>query len=55
MLEIKREPMETQRLLIRRFCLENWQDTREYLSQEEVAKYWPCDVSTEEDSKSHAM
>lgn len=46
--------MKTERLLIRRFKPEDWQDLYEYLSQDEVVKYEPYDVYTEEASKQEA-
>ena len=46
--------METERLQIRRFLPDDWQDLFEYLSQEEVVKYEPYEVFTEEASKQEA-
>jgi RimJ/RimL family protein N-acetyltransferase len=46
--------METRRLFIRRFLPDDWQDLFEYLSQEDVVKYEPYDVFTEEASKQEA-
>ncbi len=47
--------LETVRLNIRRFLPTDWQDLFEYLSQEEVVKYEPYDVFTEEQSKQEAI
>lgn len=47
--------METERLIIRNFSPDDWQDLYEYLSQEEVVRYEPYDVYTEEDSKQEAV
>ena len=47
--------METERLMIRRFEPDDWQDLYEYLSQEEVVKYEPYEVFTEEASKQEAV
>ncbi|MBG0785399.1 MAG: GNAT family N-acetyltransferase [Anaerolineaceae bacterium] len=47
--------METERLIIRRFLPDDWEDLHEYLSQEEVVKYEPYDVFTEEASKQEAI
>jgi len=47
--------METERLIIRRFRPEDWKDLHEYLSQEEVVKYEPYDVFSEEASKQEAI
>jgi RimJ/RimL family protein N-acetyltransferase len=46
--------VETERLLIRRFSLDDWRDLFEYLSQEDVVKFEPYDVFTEEASKQEA-
>jgi len=46
--------METERLFIRRFVPDDWQDLYEYLSQEAVCKYQPYDIFTEEDAKNEA-
>lgn len=43
--------METTRLHIRRFTPDDWRDVFEYLSQEEVVRYEPYDVFTEEQSR----
>ena len=47
--------METERLLIRKFSPDDWQDLYEYLSQDEVVKYEPYEVFTEEASKEEAI
>lgn len=47
--------METQRLLIRKFRPDDWQDLYEYLSQEEVVKYEPYEIYTEEASKQESI
>ena len=47
--------METARLIIRRFCSNDWKDLLEYLSQEETVKYEPYDIFTEEKSKREAI
>lgn len=47
--------METERLLIRKFTPDDWQDLYEYLSQEEVIKYEPYEVFTEEACKIEAV
>lgn len=40
--------IETERLIIRQFKPEDWKDLLEYISREEVLKYEPCWVPTEE-------
>lgn len=47
--------MKTERLEIRRFQPKDWIDLYEYLSQEEVVKYEPYEVFTEEQSKAEAI
>ncbi|ADL50778.1 GNAT family N-acetyltransferase [Clostridium cellulovorans] len=47
--------LETERLIIRRFCADDWSDLYEYLSQESVVKYEPYDIHTEEDCKQSAI
>lgn len=47
--------MKTERLLIRYFFKDDWQDLHEYLSQEEVVKYEPYNVLTEDQSKEEAI
>ena len=47
--------METARLIIRRFEPDDWQDLHEYLSQEEVVKYEPYDIFTEEASRQETV
>jgi RimJ/RimL family protein N-acetyltransferase len=46
--------METERLMIRTFSEEDWRDLHEYLSQEQVLKYEPGEVSDEEDCRKMA-
>lgn len=46
--------METERLLIRRFSPNDWPGLYEYLSQEDVVKFEPYEVYTEEASKEEA-
>lgn len=48
------ENIETDRLIIRRFSKEDWRDLYEYLSQEEVVKYEPYEVLSEEGAKEEA-
>jgi RimJ/RimL family protein N-acetyltransferase len=47
--------METKRLIIRRFSVDDWRDLFEYLSQERVVAYEPYGVFTEETSKQEAL
>ena len=47
--------METERLLLRRFVPDDWQDLFEYLSQESICEYQPHYVFTEESAISEAM
>lgn len=47
--------IETERLILRRFTYDDWQDLYEYLSQDEVVKYEPYDVYSEEACKQEAM
>lgn len=47
--------METERLLIRKFMPDDWHDLYEYLSQEEVVKYEPYGIFTEEQAKQEAI
>lgn len=47
--------METERLIIRKFSPEDWQDLHEYLSQPEVVKYEPYEVFTEDESRTEAL
>lgn len=47
--------MQTERLIIRRFTPDDWQDLHEYLSQEDVVKFEPYEVFTEEASKKEAV
>jgi len=46
--------LETERLIIRRFAAEDWKDLYEYLSDEEVVKFEPYGVFTEEQCKSES-
>ncbi|WP_055666165.1 GNAT family N-acetyltransferase [Desnuesiella massiliensis] len=46
--------IDTQRLIIRRFNKEDWQDLHEYLSDEEVVFYEPYETFNEEASKEEA-
>lgn len=47
--------MKTERLIIRRFKAEDWQDLFEYLSQESVVKYEPYGVFTEDACKQESI
>lgn len=47
--------LETDRLIIRRFCIDDWKDLYEYLSQEAVVKYEPYDVYSEDECKAEAV
>ena len=47
--------METERLYIRRFVPEDWQDLYEFLSQESVCKYEPYEVFSKEAAKTEAI
>ena len=47
--------METERLWIRRFTPEDWRDLHGHLSREEVVRYEPYGVFTEEESKREAV
>ena len=40
--------LKTKRLLLRKFKYDDWLDLYDYLSQEEVVKYEPYDIMTEE-------
>lgn len=48
------EKIITDRLIIRRFDQNDWQDLYEYLSDEEVVKYEPYDIFSEEQAKEEA-
>ncbi len=48
------ENIMTERLVIRRFTPDDWQDLYEYLSDEEVVAFEPYDVYTEEGAKEEA-
>jgi len=43
--------METDRLIIRKFSTDDWEDLYEYLSDQEVVKYEPYDTFTQEACK----
>ena len=45
----------TERLIIRPFVPEDWEDLYEYLSDEEVIKYEPYETYSAEDSKTEAL
>lgn len=47
--------METERLIIRSFCADDWEDLYEYLSQEIVVKYEPYGVFSKDASKEEAV
>lgn len=47
--------LETERLILRPFCPDDWQDLFEYLSQESVVKYEPYNVFTEEACQQEAI
>ena len=47
--------METERLIIRKFKIDDWEDLYEYLSQEMVVKYEPYDIRTQDESKQEAI
>lgn len=49
------EILKTERLIIRRFLPEDWKDLYEYLSKEEVVKFEPYEVFSEEASKAEAI
>jgi RimJ/RimL family protein N-acetyltransferase len=49
-----KERIETERLIIRRFRCDDWMDLYEYLSNEEVVRYEPYGVFSEEDCKKEA-
>lgn len=46
--------LETDRLVIRRFCYDDWENLYKYLSQETVVKYEPYNVLSEEECKEEA-
>lgn len=46
---------ETERLVIRKFCYDDWKDLYEYLSNKEVVKFEPYDAMSEEDCKEEAI
>lgn len=47
--------METERLMIRKFSKDDWEDLHEYLSQEEVVKFEPYETFSIEESKQEAI
>lgn len=47
--------LETERLILRRFNKDDWQDLYEYLSDETVVRYEPYGVFTEEECKRAAI
>ncbi|WP_310602897.1 GNAT family N-acetyltransferase [Anaerosporobacter sp.] len=47
--------MESERLIMRRFTPEDWKDLYDYLSQDEVVRYEPYDVYSEEECKQEAI
>lgn len=47
--------METERLIIRRFRPDDWGDLYDYLSQEDVVKFEPYEVFTEEAARAEAL
>ncbi|HOM01683.1 MAG TPA: GNAT family protein [Acetivibrio sp.] len=47
--------IETDRLIIRRFSPDDWKDLYEYLSKEQVVRYEPYGIFTEEDCKNEAV
>lgn len=47
--------LETERLSLRRFTCDDWRDLYEYLSLEEVVRYEPYEVYTEEACKQEAQ
>ncbi|WP_066499602.1 GNAT family N-acetyltransferase [Abyssisolibacter fermentans] len=47
--------LETDRLIIRKFCYDDWRDLYEYLCQETVVKYEPYNVYSMEECKEEAV
>lgn len=47
--------LETDRLVIRKFCYEDWYNLYEYLSQDTVVKYEPYTVFSKEECKQEAI
>lgn len=47
--------METERLIIRKFIPDDWEDLYDYLSKESVVKYEPYEVYDEDDCKKEAI
>ncbi|MDR0946668.1 MAG: GNAT family N-acetyltransferase [Ruminococcus sp.] len=52
---MKIDRIKTPRLTLRRFSADDWRDLYEYLSQEEIVKYEPYGVYTEEAAKVEAV
>ena len=52
--EIEMKNIITDRLIIRKFDKNDWQDLHEYLSDEEVVKYEPYDIYSEDQAKEEA-
>lgn len=52
---MENKPISTDRLIIRRFKPNDWQDLYEYLSDEEVVKFEPYDVFLENQAIEEAM
>jgi [ribosomal protein S5]-alanine N-acetyltransferase len=47
--------LKTERLVLRRFSHDDWRDLYEYLSQDNVVKYEPYDILSEEACKNEAV
>lgn len=47
--------LESERLILRKFTCEDWQDLYEYLSKEEVVMYEPYDIFSIEEAKKEAQ
>lgn len=47
--------LETERLVLRKFCHDDWHDLYEYLSQEAVVKYEPYNVYNKEECMQEAV
>jgi [ribosomal protein S5]-alanine N-acetyltransferase len=47
--------LETDRLVIRKFCYDDWNDLYEYLSQEKVVKYEPYNILSKKECKQAAI
>ena len=52
---MQRNKVETNRLRMRKFTPDDWQDLHEYLSQDEVVKYEPYEIFTIEGSRQEAV